>query len=251
MTRRRFYTPRLDDDRLTLDAEQAAHARKSLRLSTGDTVELFDGRGTVAVGRIEQGVEDGAPEGSRLVGVEDDGKSRLGGRRITTKRIELRRSTLEQSPCPASDLKRDACRGVRRDRRAQERHAPVVAEGRTEPLDPTGDLRIGQHARATQPPRPGGAYIIPAEFLEQVMFRVTLAGATFLVVIAVLPQILSQSVPNMPPVMAMFLGGTSILIVVGVALDLVDKINSHLLMRAYEGFMPPMAFMGEFARRYG
>jgi len=54
MTRRRFYTPRLDDDRLTLDAEQAAHARKSLRLSTGDTVELFDGRGTVAVGRIEQ-----------------------------------------------------------------------------------------------------------------------------------------------------------------------------------------------------
>lgn len=80
--------------------------------------------------------------------------------------------------------------------------------------------------------RPGAR---TAEFLEQVMFRVTLAGSTFLVVIAVLPQVLSQSVPNMPPMMAMFLGGTSILIVVGVLLDLIDKVNSMLLMRRYEG----------------
>ena len=41
----------------------------------------------------------------------------------------------------------------------------------------------------------------------------------------------------MLPMVAYFLGGTSILIVVGVALDLVDKLNSHLLMRNYEGFM--------------
>ncbi len=80
--------------------------------------------------------------------------------------------------------------------------------------------------------RPGAR---TAEFLESVMFKVTTAGATFLVLIAVLPQILSSNVPNMPPAMAMFLGGTSILIVVGVILDLVDKVNSMLVMRRYEG----------------
>lgn len=80
--------------------------------------------------------------------------------------------------------------------------------------------------------RPGAR---TAEFLEQVMFRVTLAGATFLAIIAVLPQLLSSNVPNMPPALAMFLGGTSVLIVVGVLLDLVDKVNSMLLMRRYEG----------------
>ncbi len=80
--------------------------------------------------------------------------------------------------------------------------------------------------------RPGAR---TAEFLESVMFKVTLAGATFLVIIAVLPQLLSSNVPNMPPALAMFLGGTSILIVVGVVLDLIDKVNSMLLMRRYEG----------------
>jgi len=74
-----------------------------------------------------------------------------------------------------------------------------------------------------------------AEYLEHVMFRVTLAGGAFLVVIAVLPQVLSSNVPNMPVEMAVFLGGTSILIVVGVVLDLVDKVNSMLVMRRYEG----------------
>jgi preprotein translocase subunit SecY len=67
------------------------------------------------------------------------------------------------------------------------------------------------------------------------MFKVTLAGATFLVIIAVLPQLISSNVPNMPAGLAMFLGGTSILIVVGVILDLVDKVNSMLVMRRYEG----------------
>jgi preprotein translocase subunit SecY len=80
--------------------------------------------------------------------------------------------------------------------------------------------------------RPGAR---TAEFLEKVMFRVTLAGSTFLVMIAVLPQILSSNVPNMSPGLAMFLGGTSVLIVVGVLLDLVEKVNAMLLMRRYEG----------------
>ena len=80
--------------------------------------------------------------------------------------------------------------------------------------------------------RPGAR---TAEFLEDVMFKVTLVGATFLVIIAVLPQLLSSNVPNMSPGLAIFLGGTSILIVVGVILDLVDKVNAQLLMRRYEG----------------
>jgi preprotein translocase subunit SecY len=80
--------------------------------------------------------------------------------------------------------------------------------------------------------RPGAR---TAEVLETVMFRVTLAGATFLVIIAVLPQLISSNVPNMPAGLAMFLGGTSILIVVGVILDLIDKVNSMLVMRRYEG----------------
>jgi preprotein translocase subunit SecY len=75
-----------------------------------------------------------------------------------------------------------------------------------------------------------------AEFLDAVMRRITLAGATFLAVIAIVPSWLAQGVTTNAQIAA-FLGGTSILIVVSVALDLVDKLNSHLLMRNYEGFM--------------
>ncbi len=75
-----------------------------------------------------------------------------------------------------------------------------------------------------------------ADYLEKVMVRITLAGATFLAAIALLPQSL-QIWLGMEQGLAAFLGGTSILISVSVALDLVDKLNSHLLMRNYEGFM--------------
>ena len=76
-----------------------------------------------------------------------------------------------------------------------------------------------------------------ADYLENVMYRVTLAGATFLALIAIVPVVVSAQLKNVPPYIAMFLGGTSILIVVGVILDLVDKLNSQLLMRNYEGFV--------------
>jgi preprotein translocase subunit SecY len=75
-----------------------------------------------------------------------------------------------------------------------------------------------------------------ADFLEKVMIRVTVAGAAFLAAIALFPQLLTATM-NLPPMATSFLGGTSVLIVVSVALDLVDKLNSHLLMRNYEGFM--------------
>ena len=81
--------------------------------------------------------------------------------------------------------------------------------------------------------RPGAK---TAEYLENVMTHITLAGSTFLAVIAILPQLMQQLLP-VGGQMAGFYGGTSLLIVVGVALDLVEKIESHLMMRHYEGFM--------------
>jgi len=75
-----------------------------------------------------------------------------------------------------------------------------------------------------------------ADYLERVMVRVTLAGAAFLALIAVLPQIIAQSF-GIPWFVASFFGGTGLLIVVSVMLDVVQKIESHLLMRHYEGFM--------------
>lgn len=75
-----------------------------------------------------------------------------------------------------------------------------------------------------------------AEFLERVMTRITLAGATFLCVIALIPQRLALMVAPNEFQIAAFLGGTSILIVVSVAIELVDKLNSALLQRDYEGF---------------
>ena len=77
-----------------------------------------------------------------------------------------------------------------------------------------------------------------AEFLDRVLARITLAGATFLALIATLPQQAAMWISaSVPPAVAYFLGGTSILIVVSVALDLVDKLNSALLMRNQGGFM--------------
>jgi preprotein translocase subunit SecY len=75
-----------------------------------------------------------------------------------------------------------------------------------------------------------------AEYLEKVMKRITLAGAAFLSAIALVPQMVHQSL-EVEFLVSTFLGGTGILIVVGVALDLVDKIEAQLLVRHYEGFM--------------
>jgi len=75
-----------------------------------------------------------------------------------------------------------------------------------------------------------------AEYLERILNRITLAGATFLAIIALVPQMISESI-GVTPIASSFLGGTGILIVVGVALDLVDKVEAQLLVRHYDGFM--------------
>ncbi len=71
-----------------------------------------------------------------------------------------------------------------------------------------------------------------AEYVDRVLTRITLPGAIFLALIAVLPDVMIYKL-NMP----FYFGGTSLLIVVGVALDTLQQIESHLLMRHYEGFM--------------
>ncbi len=75
-----------------------------------------------------------------------------------------------------------------------------------------------------------------AEFLDRTMTRITLAGALFLTVIAVLPTIIGKGF-HIPALVASFFGGTSLLIMVGVMLDTMRQIESHLLVRHYDGFL--------------
>ena len=81
--------------------------------------------------------------------------------------------------------------------------------------------------------RPG---VRTAGHLEQVMLRITYVGAAFLSVIAVIPTIVSNTMTQ-DFVTASFFGGTGLLIIVSVALDLVQKIDSHLVMRNYPGLL--------------
>ena len=71
-----------------------------------------------------------------------------------------------------------------------------------------------------------------ADYIEKVLTRITLPGALFFAAIAVLPWVLIGSFN-----VQFFFGGTSILIAVGVALDTLQQIESHLLMRHYDGFL--------------
>ncbi|MFV2065351.1 MAG: preprotein translocase subunit SecY [Pirellulales bacterium] len=75
-----------------------------------------------------------------------------------------------------------------------------------------------------------------ADYLEKVMVRITYVGAGFLALVAIIPTIISSSL-NVSPMVASFYGGTGLLIAVSVAFDLVQKIDSHLVMRNYRGLM--------------
>jgi preprotein translocase subunit SecY len=75
-----------------------------------------------------------------------------------------------------------------------------------------------------------------ADFLDFTMSRLTFAGAIFLTIIAVLPQLLAQSL-NVPYMAAQFFGGTGVLIIVGVVLDTMRQVETHLLQRHYDGFL--------------
>ncbi len=81
--------------------------------------------------------------------------------------------------------------------------------------------------------RPGQSTV---DYLDDVLTRVTFVAAVYLIVIAILPDILMAWM-KVPSRVASFFGGTSLLIVVGVTLDTMKRIESHLLMHHYEGFM--------------
>jgi preprotein translocase subunit SecY len=75
-----------------------------------------------------------------------------------------------------------------------------------------------------------------ADYLEKVMVRITYVGAGFLALVAIIPTLISRSI-GVEPLIASFYGGTSLLIAVSVAFDLVQKIDSHLVMRNYTGLL--------------
>jgi preprotein translocase subunit SecY len=74
-----------------------------------------------------------------------------------------------------------------------------------------------------------------AEFIDNILTKITLPGSIFLAIVAILPAFVSRF--GVSGSFAQFFGGTSLLIIVGVALDTLQQIESHLLMRHYDGFM--------------
>jgi preprotein translocase subunit SecY len=84
-----------------------------------------------------------------------------------------------------------------------------------------------------------------SDYLHHAMSRITLAGAIFLTVIATIPIILSRQM-NVDQNVAQFFGGTSILIAVGVLLDTMRQVESHLMMRHYDGFLKKGRIRGRF-----
>ncbi len=99
------------------------------------------------------------------------------------------------------------------------------------PLQIADDLKkYGGYVPGIRPGKP------TAEFLDHTMTRITLAGAVFLTFVAVIPYILSHRF-RLPSLTASFFGGTSLLITVGVMLDTMRQVESHLIMRHYDGFL--------------
>ncbi|MFQ6674336.1 MAG: preprotein translocase subunit SecY, partial [Fidelibacterota bacterium] len=75
-----------------------------------------------------------------------------------------------------------------------------------------------------------------SEFIDNILTKVTLPGSIFLAFVAIFPYILMNTM-DVGYNLASFFGGTSLLIIVGVALDTLQQVESHLLMRHYDGFL--------------
>jgi preprotein translocase subunit SecY len=96
------------------------------------------------------------------------------------------------------------------------------------PVDVADNIKkYGGFVPGIRPGRP------TAEYIDKVLSRLTLSGGIFLALIAVLPNLII----GMTGITSLQFGGTSLLIVVGVALDTMKQIESHLLLRNYEGFV--------------
>ena len=95
--------------------------------------------------------------------------------------------------------------------------------------------------------RPGKA---TADFLDFTMSRLTFAGATFLTIIALLPALFARGL-GISMNVAQFFGGTSLLILVGVLLDIMRQAETHLIQRHYDGFLRKGKIRGRTDRRVG
>ena len=99
------------------------------------------------------------------------------------------------------------------------------------PIQIADDLKkYGGYVPGIRPGKP------TADFLDRTMTRITLAGAIFLTAIAVMPSVMAQQF-RIPGIVASFFGGTSLLTTVGVMLDTMRQVESHLVMRYYDGFL--------------
>ncbi len=85
-----------------------------------------------------------------------------------------------------------------------------------------------------------------SEFVDNILTKITLPGSIFLAIIAILPTFMMKF--GVTPSFASFFGGTSLLISVGVALDTLQQVESHLLMRHYDGFMKSGKIKGRIGR---
>ncbi|HOJ04336.1 MAG TPA: preprotein translocase subunit SecY [Bacteroidota bacterium] len=84
------------------------------------------------------------------------------------------------------------------------------------------------------------------DYIDNILTKITLPGSIFLAIIAVLPTFMMKL--GVTPSFAQFFGGTSLLIMVGVALDTLQQVESHLLMRHYDGFMKSGKIRGRIGR---
>jgi preprotein translocase subunit SecY len=84
------------------------------------------------------------------------------------------------------------------------------------------------------------------DYIENILTKITLPGSIFLAIIAILPTFMMRM--NVTAEFAQFFGGTSLLIIVGVALDTLQQVESHLLMRHYDGFMKSGKIKGRIGR---
>lgn len=92
--------------------------------------------------------------------------------------------------------------------------------------------------------RPGKA---TSDFLDYTMGRLTFAGAIFLTIVAILPSLITKLI-GVPPLAAQFFGGTSLLILVGVLLDVMRQVETHLIQRHYDGFLRKGKIRGRSGR---
>ncbi len=99
--------------------------------------------------------------------------------------------------------------------------------------------KSGGYIPGVRPGRP------TSEFLDRTMSRLTFAGAIFLTIVAILPPILTAMM-GVPYIAAQFFGGTGLLIMVGVLLDIMRQVETHLIQRHYDGFLRKGRIRGRF-----